>query len=86
MLIKAAADIPSSDITDKRLYMNRRAFIQSATGAALSMVATVLGAEALVRAAQPAPHGAAPASVGLRRRRSRGAPLLVAREGRRTAA
>jgi len=57
MLIKAAADIPSSDITDKRLYMNRRAFIQSATGAALSTVATVLGAEALVRAAQPAPHG-----------------------------
>jgi hypothetical protein len=36
MLIKTVADIPSSDITDKRLYMNRRAFIQSATGAALS--------------------------------------------------
>src|SRR5260370_42398609 len=62
MLIKAA-DIPSSDITDKRLYMNRRAFIQSATGAALSTVATVLGAEALVRAAQPAPHGRKLANV-----------------------
>ncbi|HEV3058970.1 MAG TPA: protein-methionine-sulfoxide reductase catalytic subunit MsrP [Vicinamibacterales bacterium] len=62
MLIKAAG-IPSSDITDKRLYMNRRAFIQSATGAALSTVATVLGAEALVRAAQPAPHGRKLANV-----------------------
>jgi sulfoxide reductase catalytic subunit YedY len=63
MLIKTVADIPSSDITDKRLYMNRRAFIQSATGAALSTVATVLGAEAPVRAAQPAPHGRKLANV-----------------------
>jgi hypothetical protein len=33
MLIKQAADIRSSEITDQRLYVDRRGFIQAATGA-----------------------------------------------------
>ena len=47
------AEIPSSEITDKRFYLNRRAFIASALAAA--------GASAIVNpelyAQQPAPHG-----------------------------
>jgi len=57
MLIKSAANIPSSEITDKRLYMDRRTFIRSATGATLAVAGAVLGADSVVRAAQPAPHG-----------------------------
>ena len=45
MLIKKAPDIRSSEITDERLYRNRRQFIQAASGAAMGAVAgaTVLG-------------------------------------------
>ncbi|MDP6580726.1 MAG: protein-methionine-sulfoxide reductase catalytic subunit MsrP [Vicinamibacterales bacterium] len=45
MLIKQAPDIRSSEITDERLYRNRRQFIQAASGAAMGAVAgaTVLG-------------------------------------------
>ena len=32
MLIKPPADIPSSEITDKKLYLNRREFIRAAAG------------------------------------------------------
>jgi methionine sulfoxide reductase catalytic subunit len=57
MLIKPAADIRSSEITDKKLYLNRREFL-GATAATGAAVATgVLGAEAFVQAASPAPHG-----------------------------
>ncbi len=56
MLIKPAG-IPSSDITDRRLYVNRRAFIRAAAGASLAAAATALGTEAVVGAAQPAPRG-----------------------------
>ena len=31
MLIKPSADIRSSEITDKKLYLNRREFLQAAT-------------------------------------------------------
>jgi len=34
MLIKRAADIPSSEITDKKLYLNRRQFLSAAAGTA----------------------------------------------------
>jgi methionine sulfoxide reductase catalytic subunit len=57
VLIKRAADIPSSDITDKRVYLSRRDFIREATGTAVAAAAAMLGTEALVQAAQPAPHG-----------------------------
>jgi sulfoxide reductase catalytic subunit YedY len=56
MLIKRSADIRSSEITDKRLYVNRREFIRATTGTAVAAAAGVLGAEALVQA-KGAPHG-----------------------------
>ncbi|MBZ5558286.1 MAG: protein-methionine-sulfoxide reductase catalytic subunit MsrP [Acidobacteriia bacterium] len=58
MLIKKPADIKSSDITDKKLYVNRRAFIQAATGTAVAAAATgILGSEAFLKASTPAQHG-----------------------------
>jgi sulfoxide reductase catalytic subunit YedY len=57
MLIKRAADIPSSEITDKKIYVNRREFLQAATGTAAIAAAGLLGSEATLHAATPAPHG-----------------------------
>ena len=62
MLIKSSASIPSSEITDKRLYMDRRTFMRSAT--ALATAGAMLGADALVQAAQPALHGKKLENVG----------------------
>jgi methionine sulfoxide reductase catalytic subunit len=56
MLIKPASDIRSSEITDKKLYLNRRDFIRATTGTAVAAAAGVLGTEAFLQAA-PAPHG-----------------------------
>jgi methionine sulfoxide reductase catalytic subunit len=63
MLIKPPADIPSSEITDKKTYLNRRAFIRAATGTAAVAAAGIIGAEALLEAQPPAPHGAKLANV-----------------------
>jgi len=57
MLIKPAPDVRSSEITDKKLYLNRREFLQAAAGTAAAAAAGVLGSEAILHAAQPAPHG-----------------------------
>jgi sulfoxide reductase catalytic subunit YedY len=58
MLIKGPSDIRSSEITDKKLYLNRREFLQTATGAAAAGAAVIAGAGAVLEAAgQPAPHG-----------------------------
>jgi sulfoxide reductase catalytic subunit YedY len=57
MLIKRPADIRSSEITDKKLYLNRREFIRATTGTAVAAATGVLGAEAFLQAASPAPHG-----------------------------
>jgi sulfoxide reductase catalytic subunit YedY len=57
MLIKHAADIPSSEITDKKIYVNRRQFMQAAAGTAAAAAAGVLGSEALLSAKTPAAHG-----------------------------
>jgi sulfoxide reductase catalytic subunit YedY len=57
MLIKPASDIRSSEITDKKLYLNRREFIRATTGTAVAAATGVLGAEAFLQAAAPAPHG-----------------------------
>jgi sulfoxide reductase catalytic subunit YedY len=57
MLIKRAADIRSSEITDKKLYLNRREFIRASTGTAAAVAVSALGAEAWLEAATPAPHG-----------------------------
>jgi sulfoxide reductase catalytic subunit YedY len=56
MLIKRAADIPSSEITDKKLYLNRREFIQAAS-TAVAATSSVLALESVVGAAAPAAHG-----------------------------
>ena len=59
MLIKRPADIRSSEITDKKLYLNRRQFIQAAgaiAGAATGVGVLTKGA-AVLHAVQPAAHG-----------------------------
>ena len=57
MLIKPPADIPSSEITDKKVYLNRREFIRAAGGTALVTATGALAAETLLQAQVPAPHG-----------------------------
>jgi sulfoxide reductase catalytic subunit YedY len=57
MLIKRASDIRSSEITDKKLYLNRREFIQAAAGTAVAATTGVLALESVVRASTPAAHG-----------------------------
>ena len=55
MLIKRAADIRSSEITDKKLYLKRREFIQAAAVATAGLGA--LAATGSAEAATPAPRG-----------------------------
>jgi methionine sulfoxide reductase catalytic subunit len=58
MLIKRAADIRSSEITDKKLYLNRREFLRASAGSVAAAAAVgALGGEAWLEAATPAPHG-----------------------------
>ena len=60
MLIKPPADIRSSEITDQKLYLNRRDFIRAATSTAAVAAAGLGvfgGTSALLGAATPAPHG-----------------------------
>ena len=58
MLIKRPSDLRSSEITDQKLYLNRRQFLQTATGVAAAGAAVVAGGGAILNAAgQPAPHG-----------------------------
>ncbi len=51
MLVRKAPDIRSSEITDKRLYLGRREFLQAAGGTMAAAVAGVLGADPEARAA-----------------------------------
>jgi sulfoxide reductase catalytic subunit YedY len=55
MLIKRPSDIRSSEITDRKLYLNRREFIAAAGVAAGAAVFT--GSSGVAEAAKPAPHG-----------------------------
>jgi len=57
MLIKTASDIRSSEITDKKLYLNRREFIRATAGTAAAVAAGAIGGETLLEAAPPAAHG-----------------------------
>ena len=57
MLIKRPADVRSSEITDKKWYLNRRQFIQAAGGTAAATAFGVIGADIGLEAATPAPHG-----------------------------
>src|SRR4051794_36274725 len=57
MLIKRPSDIRSSEITDKKVYLNRRQFIQAAAfGTAGVAAAGALGSD-ILSAATPAAHG-----------------------------
>jgi sulfoxide reductase catalytic subunit YedY len=55
MLIKTRSGIPSSEITDRQLYLNRREFMRAAGTTAAGV--GLLGVAATVEAATPAPHG-----------------------------
>ena len=59
MLITRPADIRSSEITDKAVYLNRRDFMRTAAGAAAATAVGlgIAGRSATLQAAGPAPHG-----------------------------
>jgi sulfoxide reductase catalytic subunit YedY len=60
MLIKPRSDIRSSEITDKKHYLNRREFIRATAGtaaAAAAGIGVLGGTSASLSAQQPAPHG-----------------------------
>ncbi len=61
MIIRKPADIPSSEITDERLYLSRRAFI--GTAGALGLVAATAGASSLL-ACTTREEDAAPGAAG----------------------
>src|SRR5687768_8020055 len=65
MLIKKATDIPSSEITDERLYLRRREFMQlgaGLVGAAAGGALAACGNSALDAATDGAPSNALPQS------------------------
>jgi methionine sulfoxide reductase catalytic subunit len=62
MLIKKAPDVRSSEITDQKLYLNRRTFLRTAAAAAAG-AGLFANPELLYAAGQPAPHGAKLAGV-----------------------
>jgi len=57
MLIKRTSDIRSSEITDKKVYLNRREFLSTAVAAAAGTGVLAGGGSLLEAAQQPAPHG-----------------------------
>ena len=57
MLIKRSPDIRSSEITDRKLYLNRREFISAAAVTTAAVTMGALGTESVLQAATPAPHG-----------------------------
>jgi sulfoxide reductase catalytic subunit YedY len=59
MLIKRAPDVRSSEITDRKLYVNRREFLRAAAGSAAAAAGLAAAGAAPVRlsAEQAAPHG-----------------------------
>src|SRR4051794_7757461 len=68
MLLKKASDIPSSEITDKKLYLRRREFIQAAAVGAVGAAAGTLGAgmaEAATWPRVPIPNVQKPSSPAL---------------------
>jgi methionine sulfoxide reductase catalytic subunit len=57
MLIKKSADIRSSEITDQKLYLNRREFLRTAAGVAAAGAGVLAAGDSLQAAGRPAPHG-----------------------------
>ena len=76
MLIKKPADIRSSEITDKKLYLRRREFLQAAAGVAVAAAGAASVSETLFAAGQAAPHG--------RKLDSKASPLSLASEQEKT--
>ena len=64
MLIKKPADIPYSEVTDRKLYQNRREFLKTAAGVAAAGAGAAAFPETLFAAGQPAPHGRKLEGVG----------------------
>src|SRR5512147_1539093 len=64
MLIKKPADIRSSEITPRHLYLNRREFLRTAAGVAAAGAGAVSISETLFAAGQPAPRGRKLEGVG----------------------
>jgi len=64
MLIKKPADIRSSEITDQKLYLNRRDFLRTAAGIAAAGAGALTVSETLFAAGQAAPHGRKLEGVG----------------------
>jgi len=57
MLIKKPADVRSSEITDRKLYLNRRQFLQTAAGVAAAGAGALAYTDSVMAAGQAAPHG-----------------------------
>jgi sulfoxide reductase catalytic subunit YedY len=57
MLIKRPSEICSSEITERKLYLNRREFLQAAAGTAAAGAGVLAAGETLFAAGKPAPHG-----------------------------
>ena len=76
MLIKKPADIRSSEITDQKLYLRRREFLQAAAGVAVAAAGAASVSETLFAAGQAAPHG--------RKLDSKASPLSLASEQEKT--
>src|SRR5712671_1076233 len=57
MLIKKPADIRSSEITDRKWYLNRRDFLRTTAGVAAASATVIAGSRSLLAAGQVAPHG-----------------------------
>jgi sulfoxide reductase catalytic subunit YedY len=57
MLIKKPADIRSSEITDRKWYLNRRDFLKTSAGIAAAGAGLLAGSRDVFAAGQVAPHG-----------------------------
>jgi sulfoxide reductase catalytic subunit YedY len=57
MLIKKAADIRSSEVTDRTLYLNRREFLRTTGGVAAVGAGLLASGRNVLAAGRPAPHG-----------------------------
>ena len=58
MLIKKPADIRNSEVTDRKLYVNRRQFFQATAGLAVVGAGMLATTRQALAAGRPAPHGA----------------------------
>jgi methionine sulfoxide reductase catalytic subunit len=57
MLIKKPEDLRYSEVTDQKLYVNRRAFLRATAGVAVAGAGALATSPLLSAAGKPAPHG-----------------------------